>query len=105
VVEWKSAAACEGRTQLFFASHGERPDVRERREALARALCQECALLEDCRNGARQRREYGFWGGESEEERAAAGYPVSLPIGRVARVIRDRNTELRSRRLRCELMA
>ncbi|MGH8976242.1 MAG: WhiB family transcriptional regulator [Acidimicrobiia bacterium] len=103
-MEWKSEAACEGRTQLFFASHGERPDIRDRREALARALCQECAVLEACRNWARQRREYGFWGGESEEERAAAGYPVSLPTGRVARVIRDRNSEVRSQRVRMELM-
>lgn len=28
-----------------------------------------------CRSEARHNRENGFWGGESEEERAAAGYP------------------------------
>ena len=103
-MEWKAEAACEGRTHLFFAGRGERPDVRDRRERLARALCQECAVMQACRAWARERREYGFWGGESEEERAAAGYPVSLPIGRVARVIRDRNAEIHSRRVRVELM-
>ena len=44
-------------------------------------------MLEACRVEAREQREYGFWGGESEEERAAAGYGVALPTGRVARRI------------------
>ena len=34
---------------------------------------------------AREHREYGFWGGESEEDRAAAGFRVDMPVGRVAR--------------------
>ena len=38
-----------------------------------------------CRDWAREHREYGFWGGESEEERAAAGFRVDMPVGRVAR--------------------
>ena len=32
-------------------------------------------MLDDCRRAARDNRENGFWGGESEEERAAAGFP------------------------------
>ena len=54
------------------------------REAKARAVCATCPVLTPCR-GARENREYGFWGGESEEERAAAGYRVDMPVGRVAR--------------------
>ncbi len=104
MVEWTSDAACQGRTMLFFAPHAERPHVRRHREALARALCQECPVLDACRSWARERREYGFWGGKSEEERAAAGYPVALPVGRVARVIRDRNVERGVRPVRVELM-
>ena len=100
LVDWKSAAACEGRTELFFPAHAERPDLRERRERQARTLCLDCPVLEPCRAWARERREYGFWGGESEEERAAAGYPVSLPTGRVARVIRQHATGVRSGRRR-----
>ena len=99
-MEWKSQAACDGHTGLFFAAFAERPDVREHRERQARELCQQCPVLEACRTWARERREYGFWGGESEEERAAAGYPVALPVGRVARVIRDRNLRIRSDLLR-----
>ena len=55
------------------------------REAKARAVCRSCAALEPCQQWARENREYGFWGGESEEERAAAGYRVDMPVGRVAR--------------------
>ncbi|HEY6533041.1 MAG TPA: WhiB family transcriptional regulator [Acidimicrobiales bacterium] len=72
---WADAAACKGRTVLFFGLPGERPERRVRREVAARQLCHGCPVLDDCRHAARANRENGFWGGESEEERAAAGYP------------------------------
>ena len=53
----------------------------------ARSVCLTCPVLDSCRAQARRQREYGFWGGESEEERAAAGYAVALPTGSVARRI------------------
>jgi WhiB family transcriptional regulator, redox-sensing transcriptional regulator len=82
-------AACAGRTGLFFAPHAESAKQRERRETQARALCLVCPCLEPCRTWARSHREYGFWGGESEEERAAAGYPVPIPLGRASRLLRS----------------
>lgn len=82
---WTADAACDGRTELFFAPAGERPEARVVRESKARSVCTECAALAPCRAWARENREYGFWGGESEEERAAAGYRVDMPVGRVAR--------------------
>src|SRR5262245_18346263 len=82
---WTVDAACEGRTELFFAPAGERPEARVVREGKARAVCAECEVLVQCRAWARENREYGFWGGESEEERAAAGFRVDMPVGRVAR--------------------
>jgi WhiB family redox-sensing transcriptional regulator len=82
---WTADAACEGQTRLFFAPPGERPEARAVREAQARAVCHSCPVLEPCRDWAREHREYGFWGGESEEERAAAGFRVDMPVGRVAR--------------------
>ena len=81
----RRAAACRGQNELFFAPAGERPETRSVREAKARAVCTTCAVLTPCRQWARENREYGFWGGESEEERAAAGYRVDMPVGRVAR--------------------
>ena len=37
--DWMQAAACRGLTHLFFPSAAERPQARERREAMAREVC------------------------------------------------------------------
>ena len=81
---WVGQAACRGRGSLFFGTAGERPKERDEREARARLVCRACPVLGPCRRWAREQLEYGFWGGESEEERVAAGYLVAMPIGRVA---------------------
>lgn len=94
---WMVDAACKAQTALFFPLPGERPEAREVREGKARALCASCSVLNDCRDYARQQREYGFWGGESEEERAAAGFRVDMPVGRVARYPRGDGKPVRPR--------
>jgi WhiB family redox-sensing transcriptional regulator len=75
---WADQGACRGSGHLFFAPDRERPGRRARRERAAREVCATCPVLLACRTWARQRREYGFWGGESEEERTAAGYRPAL---------------------------
>ena len=75
---WKEFAACKGQTKLFFPPKSERPEARVRREAKAQRLCEACAVQSTCRDQARARREYGYWGGESEEDRHVAGFTVSL---------------------------
>jgi WhiB family transcriptional regulator, redox-sensing transcriptional regulator len=82
---WMAQAMCKGKTTLFFPPRAERPQARVRREAQARLLCATCPALEPCRQYARTNREYGFWGGESEEERHLAGFTVAAPIGVRAR--------------------
>ena len=82
---WMDHAVCKGRTHLFFPPKAERPQARVRREAQARLLCRTCPVNSDCQSFARENREYGFWGGESEEERHLAGYTVAAPIGVRAR--------------------
>src|SRR5687768_2216770 len=82
---WMSDAACSGKPQLFFPPLAERPQARVRRERRAAAVCEACPVLGPCRLYARINREYGFWGGESEEARGDAGYPVPSPIGGRAR--------------------
>ena len=82
---WTNKAACSGQTSLFFPPPGERPEARARHEAKARTICAVCPVQDDCKEWARDHREYGFWGGESEEDRAAAGFRVEMPVGRVAR--------------------
>lgn len=83
--KWMAEAACRGLTNVFFPPSAERPQARERREALARTVCAGCKVLVTCRDFARAHHEYGFWGGESEDERHAAGYRLIAPIGTRAR--------------------
>lgn len=97
VLEWTDQSVCSGQTSLFFAPPGERPEARAVREAKARAVCAQCPVLVECRDWARDNREYGFWGGESEEERAAAGFRVDMPVGRVARYPRGAGAPVRPR--------
>lgn len=91
-VDWKSHAACRGRLELFFAKKAERPEARARREAKAKRLCDECPVINECRTTARTNREYGYWAGESEEERHLLGFTVTAPIG-----IRARRADTESR--------
>ena len=45
---------------------------RRRRDERAKAICQDCPVLDECRDHALSTREpYGVWGGMSEEERRA----------------------------------
>ncbi len=97
---WTSDAACQGQTRLFFAPAGERPEARVGRESQARVVCQACPALIERRDWARQHREYGFWGGESEEDRAAAGFRVDMPVGRVARYPRGEGNPVAPRESR-----
>jgi WhiB family transcriptional regulator, redox-sensing transcriptional regulator len=70
--DWMSSGACKGRTEHFFAPHGEQAEAREAREAVARAICTTCEVLLDCRQYARENREQGYWGGENDDERTEA---------------------------------
>ena len=70
---------CSGRTELFFAPPGERRVRREKREATARSYCNQCSAKEMCKLAGRAGREHGIWGGENDEERAAAGYAPMFP--------------------------
>lgn len=82
---WASFASCGEMGQLFFEPFGERPGARSRREAKAKAVCAQCPVQEICRDAGRQNHESGIWGGETEEERALAGYaPKSISRRSVA---------------------
>jgi WhiB family redox-sensing transcriptional regulator len=94
---WTDQAACRGQNELFFAPAGERPETRGIRESKAKAVCTACAAIDPCQRWARENREYGFWGGESEEQRAAAGFRVDMPVGRVARYPKGDGTPVEPR--------
>lgn len=80
-VDWRDFAACQGQGTLFFAKKAERPEARARREAKAKKLCDACPVIEQCRASGRTNREYGYWGGENEEDRYLLGYRVTAAIG------------------------
>jgi WhiB family redox-sensing transcriptional regulator len=84
--DWREVASCKGQTRLFFAPKAERPQARARREAKALRLCSACPVQSQCQLFARENREYGYWAGESEEERHLAGFTVAAPIGVRARL-------------------
>jgi WhiB family redox-sensing transcriptional regulator len=86
-VDWREFAVCKGRTKLFFAPRAERPQARARREAQADRLCSACTVRVPCQRFARANHEYGFWAGESEEDRHLAGFTVAAPIGVRARAM------------------
>ncbi len=83
--DWRDQANCTGRTELFFPPKAERPQARTRREAKAARLCGACAVQAPCRAFARANHEYGYWAGESEEQRHVLGFTVAAPIGIRAR--------------------
>lgn len=89
---WAADGLCAGKPDLFFAPPGERRTRRSRREALAQAYCDNCQVLLRCRSWARENREHGFWGGESEEQRAQVGYPPRSPSRRAVAELGRRAT-------------
>jgi len=88
IINWGQLANCKGKMKLFFAPSAERPQARLRREAKAQKLCLLCSVQADCLQFAREHHEYGYWGGESEEQRHLAGFTVAAPIGIRARHLR-----------------
>ena len=87
-VDWQEYSACRGQLELFFGKVAERPQARERREAKAQKLCDTCVVRQPCRQFAREHLEYGYWGGENEEDRYLAGYQVTAAIGVRVRLAR-----------------
>ena len=70
--DWHGRAACRGRRVAVFypPDTGEQHDERRWREAKAKAICEQCAVVGRCLEFAVARREpHGIWGGTSETER------------------------------------
>ncbi len=78
-------AACRGLSEVFFPTPAERPQARQGREQMAQTICATCEVILTCRDFARNHHEYGYWGGESEEQRHQAGFHLIAPIGIRAR--------------------
>jgi WhiB family redox-sensing transcriptional regulator len=82
---WFESANCRGKSRLFYPSPNESASDRAVRERYAEVVCNACAALAECRQWAREQREFGYWGGESEAARIAAGFvPRNVAELRVA---------------------
>lgn len=68
--DWMEQAQCKGQGRYFYAPEAERPDARERRQAVAKKICETCVVREACLEYALIRNEKdGIWGGLTERER------------------------------------
>lgn len=74
---WLNRAACKGKTDLFFPQVGEATIAKYKRERTAKAICNACPVMYECRKWARENNELGYWGGESEEERWRGGFLIN----------------------------
>ena len=69
--DWQLHGACRGAdSSVFFHPDGERGRARTQRENRAKAVCNSCPVMAQCRRHALAVGEpYGIWGGMSESER------------------------------------
>jgi WhiB family transcriptional regulator, redox-sensing transcriptional regulator len=96
--EWQLQAACRGMdVSMFFHPPEERNQARADRIAQAKAICNSCPAIDECRAHALQVREpYGVWGGLSEDERAnllglaSLRYPAAAGTGWTAKYRRPK---------------
>jgi hypothetical protein len=67
------SAACDGMDTNFFYPVGEDNEdnlwAKDNVYPQLRKICEECDVLEKCRDWAIKHEEYGFWGGMSTYER------------------------------------
>ncbi|GAA2787300.1 WhiB family transcriptional regulator [Saccharopolyspora taberi] len=68
---WQLDAACRDvSASSFFHPDNERGAARAERERNAKLICNQCAVLRQCREHALEAHEpYGIWGGLGEQER------------------------------------
>lgn len=86
---WTDEAVCKGQTEIFFGPPAERPERRVERLRLAASFCEVCPVSSECREQGRSNYEHGFWGGESDVERARAGYMPASSSRRSVLAARD----------------
>ena len=69
---WQERGLCQsGDATVFFAPDSERIREREKREAVAKRVCAECPVRQQCLEHALALPEqFGIWGGLTEVERA-----------------------------------
>lgn len=69
--EWQLHARCRGLpTEMFFASDGERGQLRAAREERAKKVCRSCPVKREClRYAVASAEAWGVWGAMTPRER------------------------------------
>jgi WhiB family transcriptional regulator, redox-sensing transcriptional regulator len=68
---WQHRAACRSQGDLFFGLDGEPANLRDAREARAKAVCSSCPVRPRClRLALDTGTVHGVFGGTGEQERA-----------------------------------
>ena len=72
VWDWQMHGACRDMdSEVFFLPERERGPAKAARETRAKAVCQTCPVLQQCRvHSLTVREPYGVWGGLTEAERS-----------------------------------
>lgn len=81
-LRWMDEAKCKNKTSLFFGPTKEGRRQKLLRESQAIAICKTCPSIYQCRLFGRENGEVGVWGGETEDERYAAGFIRNNDIAR-----------------------
>jgi WhiB family redox-sensing transcriptional regulator len=71
-LSWRAGAECQAENATYFyaPSHFERKPEKDQREGVARALCRQCKVQDQCLNYSLTVAEsHGIWGGLNELER------------------------------------
>ena len=79
--DWQLHARCRGLDSTwFFHPEAERGPQKERRDTAAKAICEQCPVINPCRDHALQVQEpYGVWGGLTESDRQRIIHAVRVP--------------------------
>jgi WhiB family redox-sensing transcriptional regulator len=69
--EWQGRGSCRRHeNSAFFINDGEKGEEKKRKEELAKRVCRDCLVKQNCRDHAMCVPErYGIWGGMTELER------------------------------------
>lgn len=69
--EWQYQGACRDvDPEIFFLEHGERAQVKRKRQEKALTICRACPVVAQCLDHALKVPEmYGVWGGTTADQR------------------------------------
>ncbi|CAN5171015.1 hypothetical protein BH09ACT8_BH09ACT8_10270 [soil metagenome] len=106
---WQLQGKCRGESPEIFFPDDDARSERRRNENIAKSICRQCPVLQQCRDHALSTPElHGVWGAMTASERArfgrrqetACGTPVSSGRPAVSRSVRIVSSEMTAAAIR-----